>query len=54
MQVNPSDFLCCADWDSVCPGTSKEARLDKKEGFKCIRPNFPNSSGFPIVAYLCF
>ena len=34
MQVNPSDFLCCAGGDFVCPGTCKVARLDKTEGLK--------------------
>ena len=30
----PKDFLCCAGWDFVCPGTSKVARLDRNEGTK--------------------
>ena len=34
MQVNPSDFLCCAGGDFVCPGTCKVARLDKTEELK--------------------
>ena len=34
MLVRPKDFLCCAGWDFVCPGTSKVARLDKNEGTK--------------------
>ena len=34
MQVNHSDFLCCAGGDFVCPGTCKVARLDKTEGLK--------------------
>ena len=32
MQVNPSDFLCCAGRDFVCPGACKVAILDKTEG----------------------
>ena len=34
MPVNPSDFLCCAGRDFVCPDTCKVARLDKTEGLK--------------------
>ena len=34
MQVNSSDFLCCADGAFVCPGSCKAARLDKTEGLK--------------------
>ena len=34
MQVNPSDFSCCAGWDFVCPGTRKVARLDGNGGLK--------------------
>ena len=34
MYLRPKDFLCCAGWDFVCPGTSKVARLDRNEGKK--------------------
>ena len=34
MLVRPKDFLCCAGWDLVCPGTSKVTKLDRNEGTK--------------------
>ena len=55
MQVNPSDFLCCAGGDFVCPGTCKVARLDETEGLKMHSTQlFLNSSDFPIMPFLCF
>ena len=66
MSVRPNDFLCYAGGDFVCPGTSKEARLDKIEGKKCIWSNFifllpflSNlhiffTSDFPIVSLYSF
>ena len=52
MQVRPNDFLCYAGEDFVGLGTSKEARLDKIEGMKCIWSNFIFL--LPLLSYLHF
>ena len=49
MLVRPKDFLCCAGWDFVCPGTSKVARLGRNEGTNMhLTKLFFFASIFPI------
>ena len=56
MQVNPSDFLCCAGGDFVCPGTCKVARLVRQDRRieNAFDTTFLNSSDFPIMPFFAF